>query len=161
MPITVVLLMASAVQWYHRQVDMHKDAELVTAHTLGAALSLYLSENHETLPPKSNWETNLAGLAGNPPLKIPSAPFHDGAGFAMNANAARVSLHKLPAPNRLIFAYESTSNVLNSVGSFRDAAGLHGRQTPLVIFADGTVARLSAKKFQAAVAMSNAQIKEK
>ncbi len=161
LPITVLLLIASAFQWYHRQVDMHEDAELVTAHALGAALSLYLTDNHDTLPPASNWETNLERLAGNPPLKIPGAPLHDGAGFAMNANAAAVPLSKLVAPGKFIFAYESTKAVFNTIGSFQDAAGLHGRQLPLVIFADGSVARLSPQEFQEAIAASNAQIKEK
>jgi hypothetical protein len=160
LPVTGLLLVASAFQWYHRQVAMHNDTEITAAHAIGAALSLYLSENQDTLPPADRWETNLDRLAGGPSLHIAGAPFHDGAGFAMNSLAAGLSLKRVHSPHKFIFAYECTTSSLNAVGAFKDAAGLHGKQHPLVVFADGTVARLSSGRFMQAITASSAQLKE-
>ncbi len=154
LPVTGLLLVASAFQWYHRQVAMHNDTEITAAHAIGAALSLYLSDNHDTLPPADRWETKLDRLAGGPSLHIVGAPFHDGAGFAMNSLAAGVSLNRVRAAHKLIFAYECTTSRSNVVGSFKDAAGMQGQQIPIVVFADGTVAQLSPMKFRQAIAVS-------
>lgn len=139
---------------------MHNDTEITAAHAIGAALSLYLADNHNTLPPADRWETNLDRLAGGPSLHIAGAPFHDGAGFAMNSLAAGLSLKRVRSPHKFIFAYECTTSSLNTVGAFKDAAGLHGQQLPLVVFADGTVAQMSPHKFKQSIAASNDQCKE-